>query len=249
MSDSAAEALFREALALRGVRWSPTPNFCGTHHDVQVEAPCDIAAEVHLHQRFRLGAFSHLNGGFIKDVTIGRYCSFARDVQIGHGFHPGSWLSASPLQYVAGYRGWMNFVAEQTGRPQPIETLPFDWARHTVIGNDVWLGYHAVIKDGLQIGDGAIVGGHAMVTHDVPAYAVVAGNPARVVRMRFPEPTVERLLAVRWWRYSLADLGALPFDRIDAALDHIERHVADGLQPYVGPVLNGADLLALQQPG
>ena len=86
---------------------------------------------------------------------------------------------------MAGYWGWMNFVAEQTGRPQPVETLPFDWARHTVIGNDVWLGYHAVIKDGLQIGDGAIVGGHAMVAHDVPAYGVVAGNPARAVRMRF----------------------------------------------------------------
>lgn len=164
-------------------------------------------------------------------------------------FHPDSWLSASPLQYSAGYRGWMNSVAAQAGRPQEIETVPFDWARHTVIGNDVWLGNHAVIKDGVKIGDGAIVGGHAMVTHDVPAYAVVAGNPARLIRMRFPERTVERLLAVGWWRCSLADLGAVPFDQINAGLDHIEGRVAEGLQPYVGPVLTGADLLALQPPG
>ena len=88
MTETAANARLREALALRGVRRSPTPNSWGARDDMAVEAPCDIAAEVHRGQRFRLGAFSHLNGGFIKDVTIGRCCSFARDVQIGHGFPP-----------------------------------------------------------------------------------------------------------------------------------------------------------------
>lgn len=69
----------------------------------------------------------------------------------------------------------------------------------TRIGNDVWIGREAVIMPGVTIGDGAIVGARAVVAGSVPAYAVVAGNPARVVRHRFDAATVERLLAVRWW--------------------------------------------------
>ncbi len=241
---------FARALQARGVRWAPDPLFWAIHDDVQLEAPCDIAAEVHLFQRFRLGAFSHLNGGFIKDVSIGRYCSFARDVQIGHGFHPTDWLSVSPLQYSAGYRGWMEQVQALRGVPQPIEPVPFDWARHTTVGNEVWLGNHVVVKDGVHIGDGAVVGANAVVTRDVPAYAVVAGNPARVIRMRFGEALVERLLRVQWWRYSLGELGPLPFNRIEEALALIEERVAAGVQPYTAPLVTGAELRALaQQPG
>jgi acetyltransferase-like isoleucine patch superfamily enzyme len=240
-------SLFSSALQERGVRWAPDPLFWAIHDDVQIEAPCDIAAEIHLFQRFRLGAFSHLNGGFIKDVSIGRYCSFARDVQIGHGFHPMDWLSVSPLQYSPGYRGWMQFVADRRGVLQPIEPVHFDWASHTTIGNDVWLGNHVVIKDGVSIGDGAVVGAHAVVTRDVPAYAVMAGNPARVIRMRFPEATVERLLGLQWWRYCLGDLGPLPFDRIDATLGLIEERVAAGLQAYEPPRVTGAELRAIAQ--
>lgn len=233
---------FAQALLRHGVRWTVPPSLRNVHDEVHIEGPADIAAELHLYQPFRLGAFSHLNGGFIKDTSIGRYCSFARDVQIGHGFHPSDWLSVSPLQYSGGYRGWMDFASARSGRPQAIQPLPFDWSRHTVIGNDVWLGNHAVLKDGLRVGDGAIVGAHAVVTADVPPYAVVAGSPARVLRMRFAEKTIERLLALQWWRFSLGDLGPLPFDCIDAALDGIEQRLAEGVAPYVAPALTGADL-------
>jgi virginiamycin A acetyltransferase len=69
----------------------------------------------------------------------------------------------------------------------------------TTIGNDVWLGYRAAILPGVTIGDGAIVGAYSVVTKDVPAYSIVGGNPARLLRARFPETTVQRLLAVKWW--------------------------------------------------
>lgn len=68
-----------------------------------------------------------------------------------------------------------------------------------VIGNDVWIGYEAVILAGVTVGDGAIIGARAVVTKDVPPYTIVGGVPARPIRRRFPEETVSALLQLRWW--------------------------------------------------
>lgn len=91
-----------------------------------------------------------------------------------------------------------------------------------VIGNDVWIGREAVILPGVTVGDGAIVGARAVVSRDVPAYAVVAGNPARIVKRRFDDDTVAALLALRWW---------------DWPVDTIRRHV---------DLIRGADVEALR---
>lgn len=71
----------------------------------------------------------------------------------------------------------------------------------TVIGNDVWIGYEAVIMQGVKIGDGAIIGTRAVVTKDVPPYTIVAGVPARVIRRRFDEKTITKLESIRWWNW------------------------------------------------
>ena len=68
-----------------------------------------------------------------------------------------------------------------------------------VIGNDVWIGYEAVILAGVTIGDGAIIGTRALVTRDVAPYTIVGGVPAREIRRRFPEETIAELLALKWW--------------------------------------------------
>ncbi len=70
------------------------------------------------------------------------------------------------------------------------------------IGNDVWIGASAQIMSGVTIGDGAIVGAGAIVTRDVPAYAVVGGNPARIIRFRFESDLIERLMSIEWWNWS-----------------------------------------------
>lgn len=72
----------------------------------------------------------------------------------------------------------------------------------TVVGNDVWIGYEAVIMPGVKIGNGAIVATKAVVTKDVPDYAIVAGNPAQVVKMRFSESEIAQLLQIAWWDWS-----------------------------------------------
>jgi acetyltransferase-like isoleucine patch superfamily enzyme len=72
----------------------------------------------------------------------------------------------------------------------------------TIIGNDVWIGNSVVIKGGVMIGDGAVVGAVAVVTHDVPAYAIVAGVPATIIKYRFDDEKIRRLLETKWWDWS-----------------------------------------------
>lgn len=69
----------------------------------------------------------------------------------------------------------------------------------TVIGNDVWIGQNATFMPGVKVGDGAIIGTNAVVAKDIPSYSIAVGNPARVVKMRFDEKTIEKLLKIRWW--------------------------------------------------
>src|SRR5690606_3523018 len=94
------------------------------------------------------------------------------------------------------------------------------------LGNDVWLGAQVFVRDGVVIGDGAIVAAGAVVTADVPPYAIVGGVPAKVLRYRFPEDIIRRLLAVQWWHWDEPRLrGAQPWfvqSDIDAFLRHAE---------------------------
>jgi chloramphenicol O-acetyltransferase type B len=200
---------------------------------IQFEPPVHVLCETSFDFPFSIGAFSHLNGGFIQNVTIGRYCSFARDVQIGHGHHPSEWLSVSPLQYSRNYRGWGAFLAGHRQAAVIDEVRTFEYAAHTTIGNDVWIGNHVFVKDGVTIGDGAVVGAGSVVTRDVPPYMIVAGNPARVIRPRFSKTLIERLLSVRWWRYALPLLPAMAYDEPTAALDQLRALVETGaVQEY-----------------
>ena len=120
-------------------------------------------------------------------LCVGNFCSFAEGVTILlGGNHRTDWVTTFPFSVVWG-----------SAPPKECSSTRGD----VLIGNDVWVGYGATVLSGVTIGEGAIVGARAMVTHDVPPYAVVAGNPARLIFMRFPEETIKRLLDVRWWNW------------------------------------------------
>jgi acetyltransferase-like isoleucine patch superfamily enzyme len=120
-------------------------------------------------------------------IEIGAFCSIAEDVTIfGGGEHNPDWVTTFPLRIAFG-----DPLAERDGHPRS--------KGPTRIGNDVWIGFGATILSGVIVGDGAIIGARAVVTADVSPYAVVAGNPARVIRHRFPPDQVAELLAIRWW--------------------------------------------------
>lgn len=120
---------------------------------------------------------------------IGSFCSFADHILVGGDEHPISWVSTSPVfHYVT------NSAMSAPFASHSIPEIPL-----TRIGHDVWVGHAATIRAGLKIGNGVVIGSGAVVTRDVPPYAVVAGVPARVIRYRFPEEICRKLEASRWW--------------------------------------------------
>lgn len=108
----------------------------------------------------------------------------------------------------------------------PIAELPVQAKGDTVVGHDVWFGYESLVMPGVTIGTGAVIGARAVVTRDVPPYTVVAGNPARIVRRRFDDATVARLLALAWWDWPpervTEVLPDLVFGRLEAMGADIE---------------------------
>lgn len=120
-------------------------------------------------------------------LTVGSFCSIAAGVKILlGGEHHIDFVSTYPFGQFFG-------VGDRNAH---------EWSRgDVIIGNDVWIGEDALILSGTRIGDGAVVGARSLVKGEVPPYAVVAGNPARVVRYRFGQETIDELLRLRWWEW------------------------------------------------
>ena len=154
---------------------------------------------------------------FVARATVGAYCAFGARTAINPFNHPIDWLSIHEFQYHPRSFDW---VPEYNDFDR-LERTP-DMFRHVTIGNDVWTGHNVNIISGVSVGDGAVIGAGSVVTKDVPPFAIVAGAPAQVRRMRFPERTIERLLQLKWWDLELSELSGLPFRDIDRCLDRIQ---------------------------
>ncbi|MFD2175714.1 CatB-related O-acetyltransferase [Rhodobacter lacus] len=157
----------------------------------------------------------YLYPGAPERLVIGRFCAFAHGVRFitASAMHPMRGLSTYPFRIFAGL---------------DLGAYRDEVACHgdTIVGHDVWIGYEARVMPGVTIGSGAIVASGAVVSRDVPPYAIVAGNPARVVRMRFEPEAVARLLELAWWGWPIeAILAALP------ALEAGDLAAVEGLRP------------------
>jgi virginiamycin A acetyltransferase len=146
-----------------------------------------------VHHGVDIGLYSH--GGcfrpfaFGRDTTIGRYSSVAATAFAATDNHP--------MHFKSMHGFFFNPALGVVDAPS--EFLPL------TIGNDVWLGHNSIIMPGVaRVGNGAVVAAGAVVNKDVPPYAVVVGNPARIVRYRFTPATIERLEGERWWEHDLA---------------------------------------------
>jgi len=132
-------------------------------------------------------------------LVIGRYCAIGAGVRflMGGANHADLGPSTYPFGIFGGdWADTMDLVMSAPSRGD------------TIVGNDVWLGYDALVLPGVTIGDGAVVAAASVVSADVPSYAIVAGNPARVVRRRYEDPDVERLLAAGWWDWPVETVTA-----------------------------------------
>ena len=115
---------------------------------------------------------------------------------------------------------------EAWGTPVSEVSSAWDNRGDIVIGNDVWIGYEAVILSGVHIGDGAIIGARAVVTRDVEPYTIMGGVPARPIRKRYDEETIQRLLALRWWDF--------PPEQMRKCLDALEQGDLQALEQMAG---------------
>lgn len=135
-------------------------------------------------------------------LIIGDFCSIgsgAAFIMAGNQGHRNDWASSFPFFY-------MPEVPHFAGAVDA-----FQPAGDTVIGNDVWIGSEAIIMPGVKIGDGAVIGTRALVTRDVEPYAIIGGNPARVIRKRFDDDSIAMLMQMKWWDWDDARLGeAMP---------------------------------------
>jgi len=148
-----------------------------------------------------LGAYSYVQAGtLLTNVEVGPFCSIAGGVLAGLASHPMNMTSTSPVFYDCEQPLPRFFTRKRLVTAH----LP-----RTTISADVWIGQNAMIKAGIHVGVGAVIGAGAIVTRDVPPYAIVTGIPARPTRTRFPEDICCRLVESRWWERTDAELERL----------------------------------------
>lgn len=163
--------------------------------NVKLGFPCNINNNVLLSNGVEIGNFSYVNDFTMigANVKVGSFCSIAYNCQIGMHEHPIQYVSTSPFIY-----GKKNIFKE-----------PVFWdefGNNIKIGNDVWIGSNAIVLQGVKIGDGAIIAAGAVVTKDVPQFAIVGGIPAKEIKKRFSVEKIEYLSKLKWWEMSEDEL-------------------------------------------
>tara|TARA_B100001059_G_scaffold99509_1_gene99094 strand:+ start:13020 stop:13679 length:660 start_codon:yes stop_codon:yes gene_type:complete len=138
-----------------------------------------------------LGSFSYVGKNcLIQNTIIGKYCSIANNVSIGLGKHPTKHFTTSPLFYKRNNTFKINLVDKD---------LEFSEYKKTIVENDVWIGYGAIVMDGIKISNGSIIGAGSIVTKDIPPYAIAVGIPAKIIKFRFDNNKIDKLIKSSWW--------------------------------------------------
>lgn len=148
--------------------------------------------------------FGSISGSSLPNCKIGKYSAIGRDCHIIPAFHNYSLPSINPLFYKS------NLLTTEDGY-------------YAEIGNDVWIGSNVLIRGGVKIGDGAIVGMGSVITKNVPPYSIVAGVPAKIIKMRFSDDYIRKIQGIQWWDIDYKLLCTLCKDtNIDSFINNIE---------------------------
>lgn len=148
------------------------------------------------------------SNSLISFVNIGKYCSVGPNFLCGWGIHPINGLSTSPMFYS---------ILKQNGKTFS-KINKIEERKKIIIGNDVFIGSNVTILDGVVIGDGAVIGAGAVVSKDIPPYAIAVGCPIEIIKYRFSEDVIDKLLQIKWWDFEdgeLKDVEAYFYDISD----------------------------------
>ena len=194
------------------------PNIKGKN--IKFEAPLLCYSECL--GKVEIGAFSYSYAQSIKNTTIGRYCCIAPGVIIGPDNHPTDKIFCTgALYHCESFNGWGNLFDRK------YKLINFNDSKHTEIGNDVWIGTNAVILAGVKIGNGAIIGAGAVVTKDVPDYAIVGGVPAKLIRYRFSNKIISDLLHISPWKYNIYDFEGIDLEDVTLTTKTLKRKIRE----------------------
>ena len=188
---------------------------------------------------YSAGSFSYCRSRKIPlDFSVGRYCSIAPGVELSDQDHPLDRVSTHSFTF----KHHAKNLAKANGGNIHIHhhnTLQ----KAPEIGNDVWIGKDALIKRGIRIGHGAVIAQRSVVTKDVPDYAIVAGIPAKVIKYRFDDLTIEKLLECKWWDYSFFDFADLDVTNIESFIDQFNDRKNEGTMNILSTKFNLYDTL------
>ncbi|WP_134047165.1 CatB-related O-acetyltransferase [Paraburkholderia caballeronis] len=178
---------------------------------------------------FSAGAFSYAHSELDPLQRIGRYCSIASSIKNFSAKHPLEFLSTSHFNFcdIEFYRQ----ALEDLNKEKYTEFNVFPYKTYDApaqIGHDVWIGDNVLLGRNINIGTGSVIGANSVVTHDVPPYAIVAGVPARIIRYRFPDNLIAKLLGLEWWDYSFTDFYNLPYPEPEKFVDHLQNLIDSG---------------------
>ncbi|MBY8966089.1 MAG: CatB-related O-acetyltransferase [Algiphilus sp.] len=212
---------------------------------LEFERPLWLFSPRHI-RHCRFGAFSYVNGrgsSSLYRVHTGRYFQCAESTIIGAPDHPRDWFTTHPFGFTRPEEFPSLYDDADFARLGPDDSESYRYTDGvpltTVIGHEVWIGAGVIVRRGVRIGDGAIIGAGSVVNRDVPPYAIAAGIPATVKRMRFDDALIERLLALQWWQYDLAPhKHEVDFRDAEGTTAYLEEALAAGrLAPLALPQL------------
>lgn len=185
-----------------------------------------------------IGAFSYITDSTLRHVrSIGRFCGIAPNVNMGMPEHSATFLSFHPMfamQDIYWHQSYHTLYQDEEW-VQYMHLQSWKSLKHKEkiqIGNDVWIGYGAIIQRGVQIGDGAIVAAGAVVTKDVPPYTIVGGVPAKPIRQRFDDQIIKKLLELQWWNYGPDVLKGLDLAHTSNMILELEERIQSGFPLY-----------------
>jgi len=168
------------------------------------------------HYLCKIGFQSYTSSQVPLNLEIGRYSSLSWSIDFPHFSHPINAISTSPFTHDLSKQEVSRVIRDYSHSNTINNIAPNPQKGPVIVGNDCWIGQHSVLMAGISIGHGSIIAAHSVVTKSVEPYSIVGGNPAKLIRRRFPEELISALLELEWWNYNFIDFNHLNISDIES---------------------------------